>query len=92
MGLLNLIFAFCNEGDNILVPEPSYPFYQKLGKGLGVGVRAYDLVPARNWEVDLEKMESLLDERTRFIWIVNPSNPCGSIFSLEHIKDILRLA
>ena len=49
-----------------------------------------DLVqPEKSWEVDLEHMASLIDERTKAIVVVNPSNPCGSNFSREHILDIL---
>lgn len=37
-------------------------------------------------------MENLIDENTKFIWVVNPSNPCGSVFSKQHLSDILQLA
>jgi len=37
-------------------------------------------------------METLIDDKTKYIWIVNPSNPCGSVFSRNHIKEILDLA
>jgi len=37
--------------------------------------------PDRDWECDLEEMESLIDEGTRAIVINNPSNPCGSVYT-----------
>jgi tyrosine aminotransferase len=37
-------------------------------------------------------MESLLDDHTAAIVVNNPSNPCGSVFSKEHIQDILGVA
>jgi tyrosine aminotransferase len=48
--------------------------------------------PEREWEVDLEQLGSLVDSRTRVILMNNPSNPCGSVFSLEHIQAILATA
>lgn len=48
--------------------------------------------PEREWEVDLEQLSSLVDERTKVILVNNPSNPCGSVFSREHIKAILEIA
>jgi tyrosine aminotransferase len=37
-------------------------------------------------------MESLIDENTSAILVNNPSNPCGSNFTAEHLKDILAVA
>ena len=37
-------------------------------------------------------MAELIDENTAAILINNPSNPCGSNFSREHIRDIISLA
>jgi tyrosine aminotransferase len=45
-----------------------------------------------NWEADMEEMESLIDERTVSIVVNNPSNPCGSVYSKEHLTAIIKLA
>lgn len=37
-------------------------------------------------------METQIDDKTKFILVVNPSNPCGSVFSKEHMEDIIALA
>ena len=37
-------------------------------------------------------MESLLDNQTALVVINNPSNPCGSVFSRQHIQDIMAIA
>jgi tyrosine aminotransferase len=37
-------------------------------------------------------MESLIDEKTAAIIVNNPSNPCGSVFSIAHLKQILDIA
>ena len=47
------------------------------------------LQPEKEWEADLAHMESLIDEKTRFILVNNPSNPCGSVYSKEHLIKIL---
>lgn len=48
--------------------------------------------PDKNWEVDLEHLESRVDGLTRALVVLNPSNPCGSVYSREHLKDILAVA
>ena len=45
-----------------------------------------------NWEIDFDHLESLIDENTSAILITNPSNPCGSVFSAEHLKAIADVA
>ncbi|TNN42474.1 Tyrosine aminotransferase [Liparis tanakae] len=48
--------------------------------------------PERSWEADLQHLESLIDERTSCLIVTNPSNPCGSVFSEEHLQKILQVA
>lgn len=50
------------------------------------------LQPDRGWEIDLEHLESQIDEDTAAIVVNNPSNPCGSVFSEKHLEDIVEIA
>ncbi|KAL4434856.1 hypothetical protein ABPG74_021195 [Tetrahymena malaccensis] len=88
MGLFISLMSITNSGDNILVPEPGYPFFHKNGPSVGVEARSYKLNPEKGYQIDLEHLATLVDEKTRFLWVVNPSNPFGSIFTKEHIEEI----
>lgn len=37
-------------------------------------------------------MDNLVDENTKAILITNPSNPCGSSYSNEHLTNIVAIA
>lgn len=50
----------------------------------------FALQPEKSWEVDLQHLESLIDERTSCLIVTNPSNPCGSVFTKEHLQKILK--
>lgn len=59
---------------------------------MGIVTKAYNLDPSQGWNIDLKHMESLIDSKTRAIIVNNPGNPCGSVYSKEHILDILAIA
>ena len=40
----------------------------------------------------MEAMEALIDSKTKAILINNPSNPCGSSYSLDHLRTVVALA
>ena len=50
------------------------------------------LQPERGWEVDLNDLESKIDNNTSAFFLNNPSNPCGSVYSRQHLLDILAVA
>ncbi|XP_056137668.1 tyrosine aminotransferase [Lampris incognitus] len=86
------ISVLCNPGDNILVPRPGFSLYKTLAVSLGIEVKLYNLLPERSWEIDLQHMESMIDEKTSCVIVTNPSNPCGSVYSKEHMQNILKVA
>lgn len=44
---------------------------------------------SKKWRVDLEQLESLIDEKTAALLINNPSNPCGSVFDKAHLLQLV---
>lgn len=92
-GALNIILkAFCNPGDNFLMPGPSYPYAASISKALKINQRVYKLNPDADWEADLSHMESLINDSTRFILVNNPASATGGVYSRKHLEDILAVA
>lgn len=52
----------------------------------------YNLDPSKDWEIDLEHMESLINSNTKAILVNSPGNPCGNVFNKKHILEILEIA
>lgn len=77
-------------GANILIPRPGYPLYEIYAEGSNnkIEVRHYDLLPEKCWEVDLDAVEALADENTVAIVIINPGNPCGNVFTYQHLQKV----
>ncbi len=76
-----LFKLLCDPGDEVLVPQPSYPLFGFLA-GLECAVtRPYPLVYEGAWHVDLAALEDAVTQRTRALVLVNPNNPTGSYLS-----------
>lgn len=86
------ICVLAKHGQNILIPRPGFPLYKTLTSVYGVQYKQYNLLAEKNWSIDLEHLESLIDENTAAIVVNNPSNPCGSVYSVHHLLQILDLA
>ena len=73
-------FAFrvlCNPGDELLIPEPSYPLFAFLADIHDVKLVAYPLLYDHGWQIDFHALQQAITERTRGIIVVNPNNPTG---------------
>lgn len=86
------VLADPNKGHNIIIPKPGFPIYRTLAESLGVEVKTYNLLPEQGWIIDLPHLEAQIDDNTAAIVVNNPSNPCGSVFDEDHLRDILEIA
>ncbi|CAK7322720.1 unnamed protein product [Dovyalis caffra] len=68
-----------------------FNFYAPIG-GIPPARKLFDLLPERGWEVDLDAIEAIADENTIAIVIINPGNPCGSVYSYERLIKIAETA
>jgi len=82
--LFHAVSALCEEGDKLLVQAPGFPLFKPISENLNIELSFYRLDPDKNWEVDLEDLESKIDSKTKVLLVNNPSNPCGSCWSREH--------
>jgi len=67
----------CNPGEEILIPEPSYPLFDFLADIQDVKPARYPLVYDHGWQVDFHALEQAITPRTRAIVAVHPNNPTG---------------
>eukprot|EP00943_MAST-04B_sp_MAST-4B-sp1_P004285 g4285.t1 len=86
------IKAMTSPGQNILLPKPGFSLYQTIAEQYGVECRYYDLIAEKNWEANLKQMEQQIDAKTTLIFVNNPSNPCGSVYSKAHLEAIIEVA
>lgn len=83
----SLLFKLlCNPGDEVLVPQPSYPLFDHLTRLDAVGARPYRLEYHGAWTLDEDSVERAVSPKTRAILAVSPNNPTGSFLSRDEIR------
>ena len=72
--------ALVDEGDDVLVPSPTYPLYTAVLAKIGAHPRYYRTDPNRDWLPDLDHLRSLVTPNTRVLVMIDPNNPTGAVY------------
>jgi aspartate aminotransferase len=87
--------SYINPGDEIIVPDPSYPAYPEVARFLGakpVFVPLKWLGPSGGFVLDVEAIEAAITPRTKAIVVNNPHNPTGALFTPSQVEKIYEIA
>lgn len=90
--LMNIFTAICDPGDEIIIPTPfwvSYPEMVSMADGVPVFV---ETTADDGFKVTVDKLDSVLTNRTRAIIINSPSNPTGMVYDKEELLAIAKWA
>ena len=80
------------EDDEILLPNPCWPNYVNAAHIMGAMPVRYSLAEENDFQIDFDELEGLVTEKTKAIVIINPSNPIGSMFTLETLEKLADFA
>jgi len=84
--------ALVNEGDEVLIPSPTYPLYTAVLAKIGANARYYRKDPGRDWMPDLDHLRSLVTSRTRVLVIIDPNNPTGAVYPTNVRRALIEFA
>jgi alanine-synthesizing transaminase len=80
--------TLCNPGDEVLIPEPSYPLFEFLADIQDVRLVRYALVYDYGWQIDFHALEQAITPRTRAVIVVHPNNPTGHFCKSEEVRKL----
>jgi aspartate/methionine/tyrosine aminotransferase len=84
--------ALVDEGDDVLVPTPTYPLYTAVLAKINARPRYYRTDPEREWLPDIEHLRSLVTPRTRVLVVIDPNNPTGAVYPAPIRRALIDLA
>lgn len=85
--------SLLNEGDEVLIPEPSFVCYVPLTKMAGGVPVVIETRAEHNFRLTPEELKAAITPKTKLLVLPYPNNPTGGIMRREHmeaIADVLR--
>ena len=86
------IMALCEDGDEILYPDPGFPMYESITAFAGAKPVPMPLREENQFRIDPDEVASLVTDRTRMLILNSPHNPCGSALTAEDLEALAKLA
>jgi aspartate aminotransferase len=90
--LFYTIVALCQEGDEVIYPDPGFPMYESIAAFAGATPVPVPLREEHGFRLDPEELAALVTERTRLIILNSPHNPCGSALTPADLEAIAEIA
>jgi len=90
--LSSSFMSLLKKEDEIILFTPTYSYYSKIAKSIGVKVIEIILDEKNNWKLPISEFIKSINSKTKAILICNPNNPTGSSFSKNELLLIAKSA
>lgn len=91
--LLFIFLSICDEGDEIIVPEPYYSNYNTIASSCGVVLVPFETKIEDGFHIkDKDSISKAITKKTKAILYSNPSNPTGVVYSLKELEILAEIA
>ncbi|MEE8867363.1 MAG: aminotransferase class I/II-fold pyridoxal phosphate-dependent enzyme [Acidipropionibacterium acidipropionici] len=84
--------ATVDDGDEVILADPSYPCNRELVTSFGGRVVAVPTTAATRYQLDTSAVDRAWSERTTAVMVATPSNPTGTSIPFEQLSAICELA
>ncbi|KZV44146.1 kynurenine--oxoglutarate transaminase 1-like [Dorcoceras hygrometricum] len=81
------MFAIIDQGDEVILFDPSYETYDTCIKLAG-GVPVYVALDPPYWTMNPDKLEKILTDKTKALVLNSPHNPTGKVFTKDELDII----
>jgi aspartate aminotransferase len=75
------MLALLNPGDEVVYPDPGFPAYSSITRGLGAVPVPFALSPHNHFQPDPSEIAAKISPRTRLLVTNSPGNPTGTVYT-----------
>ena len=86
--ITNTLLALVNPGDDILVPKPYWVSYPEMIKLVNANPIFVDTNKENDFKLTKEILEKYITPNTKMLFLTNPSNPTGAVYTKEELLEI----
>ncbi len=80
-GIMHIMMAFVDEGDEVLIPDPGYPTYASVAKLVGAKTRTYKMTEEQGWKINVKDLRAQDLSKVKIMWVNFPHMPTGTTAS-----------
>src|SRR6187401_1741399 len=91
-GIELALTGIVDEGEEVLVPSPTYPLYTAVLAKIGAQPAYYRTDHTNNWQPDLDHIKTLINAKTRALVVIDPNNPTGAIYPEATRRALIEIA
>ncbi|NLY82435.1 MAG: pyridoxal phosphate-dependent aminotransferase [Clostridiales bacterium] len=92
LGMYLALEAIIDDGDEVIITSPYFtPYYQQVELVRGIPIEL-DTFEEEDFQINFERLESLITERTKALIINSPCNPTGNCLTGETMERIAEVA
>lgn len=91
-GIELALTAIVDEGEEVLVPSPTYPLYTAVLAKIGATPVYYRTDHTNGWLPDLDDIRRAITPKTRALVVIDPNNPTGAIYPDEVRRALIEIA
>lgn len=86
------ILQLLQPGERIVIEAPGWPQAEVLAKAKGAEIIKVARDEAQGWRLPLDRLAEAVTLDTRMIFLTNPNNPTGDLFSAAEVAEVVAIA
>jgi aspartate/methionine/tyrosine aminotransferase len=86
------MMALLEPGDEVLYPDPGFPGYASIARGLGAVPVPFELSGRNDFQPDPAEVAAKITPRTRMLLTNSPGNPTGTVYTDSVQRALAELA
>ncbi len=83
--------SFLEKGDELVVANPNYATNIETPRAIGADIKFLPMTFENKYQVDLEKLSSMITKKTKLVSLTCPHNPTGTMISEGDLKEVIKM-